>query len=74
MNTNLKIIGRLGAVLAFLFCLLGGVWILKAVIGASDKDNAIWIGMGLYFVGKAFFVGPMLWLATEQLCSPKVAP
>ena len=60
--------------MAFLFCLLGGVLILKSFLGGNEKDNAIWIGMGFYFVGKAFFVGPMLWLATEQICARKDAP
>jgi hypothetical protein len=71
MKTNLRIIGRIGSVLAFFFCLLGGVWILRACWSDHDKDNAIWIGMGFYFVGKAFFVGPMLWLVSEQVCGRK---
>ncbi len=71
MNTKLRIIGRIGSVLAFLFCLLGGGWILLNCWSGHDKDNAIYIGMGLYFVGKAFFVGPMLWLVSEQVCARK---
>jgi hypothetical protein len=67
-----KLVGRIGAVLAFVFCLLGGLWILKACWSTgSSNDNALYIGMGFYFVGKAFFVGPMLWLATEQFCGRK---
>ena len=49
---------------AFALCLAGGVW----VIAKSDSDgDAIWIGIGLYLIGKAFFVGPMLLVASEQL-------
>jgi hypothetical protein len=65
MKTNLRILGRIGAVLAFLFCLLGGLWILRDC-WLGHKDDALAMGIGLYFVGKAFFVGPMLWLASER--------
>ena len=73
MKVNLRIIGRVGAALAFLFCLLGGVWMLKGAFGGNDGDNTLLIGMGCYFVGKAFFVGPMLWLTTERFCGGKDA-
>ena len=70
MKTKLKLIGRVGAVLAFLFCLIGGgmIVIIFAQDKGTDKSYMFWMGFGLYFVGKAFFVGPMLWLATEQVC------
>ena len=70
MNTKLKLIGRVGAVFAFLFCLIGGgmIVILTAQDQGADTFYLVWMGFGLYFVGKAFFVGPMLWLATEQVC------
>ena len=60
----MKTLARISAVLAFLLCLSGGLWILFHV---KDKDDAVWMGIGLYFVGKAFFVGPMLLVAAEQL-------
>ena len=60
----MKLLARVAAVLAFLFCLGGGAWILAH---ASGNDDAVWIGIGLYFIGKAFFVGPMLLVAAEQL-------
>jgi hypothetical protein len=66
MNTALRTLARVAAVLAFAFCLFGGLWILAKVDAASTED-AVWIGIGLYFVGKAFFVGPMLLVAAEQL-------
>jgi len=62
----MKILSRIAAVLSFLFCLLGGLWLLCNV---KDKSDAVGIGLGLYFVGKAFFVGPMLWLTAEKCCS-----
>lgn len=61
----MKNLARIAAVLAFGFCLAGGLWILTKT-GLDRDDDAVWTGLGLYFVGKAFFVGPMLWLAGEQ--------
>ena len=65
----MKIMARIGAVLSFVFCLLGGCWILKAA-NFNSKDDALGTAIGFYFVGKAFFVGPMLWLAAGK-CSAK---
>jgi hypothetical protein len=68
----MKTLARIGAGLSFTFCLLGGVWILTKTGFDRSGDEVIWTGMGLYFVGKAFFVGPMLWLAAENCCSKKL--
>ena len=65
----MKTLARLGAILSFLFCLLGGLWILTRVAFGS-KDDVLSTAIGFYFVGKAFFVGPMLWLAGEK-CGSK---
>ena len=62
----MKTLARLSAMVASLFCLIGGLWILVNV-GFKYKDDAVWTGLGLYFVGKAFFVGPMLLLVAEQV-------
>ena len=68
MKRNLQVIGRLGAVMAFLFCLLAGLWILSAVGLRNDDDMAaVWSAFGLYFMGKAFFVGPMLWIVAGKI-------
>ena len=53
---------RTAAVLASLFCLLAGLWILFQ----TESSDVLPFGIGLYFVGKAFFVGPMLWLAADR--------
>jgi hypothetical protein len=50
--------------LAFCACLAGGLVVLIAV-GISKKD-AWGAGIGLYFIGKAFFVGPMLLITALQ--------
>lgn len=71
MKWKLRLIGRAGAVLAFLFCLAGGGLLVGFCLTegkATDNSFLFWMCFGLYFIGKAFFVGPMLWLATEQVC------
>ena len=62
----MKTLAHVGACVSFLFCLLGGLWIL---MHADYKDDFVGIGIGLYFVGKAFFVGPMLWLTGDRIAS-----
>jgi hypothetical protein len=62
----MKKLARVGAVLSFLFCLSGGLWILGHV-DLGDKSEAVSVGIGLYLVGKAFFVGPMLLVAANRL-------
>lgn len=63
----MKTMARIGAGLSFVFCLLGGLWILSRA-NFGSKDDAVNAGIGFYFVGKAFFVGPMLLLAAEKFC------
>lgn len=65
----MKTLTQIAAFLAFGFCLLGGLWILRAS-SFSSKDDVVGTAIGFYFVGKAFFVGPMLWIAGEK-CRPR---
>ena len=65
MKTNLRVIGRLGAIMAFLFCLLAGLWILSTAGLSRNKGDAVFSAFGLYFIGKAFFLGPMLWIVSS---------
>ena len=62
----MKTLARIGPVVSFLFCLLGGVVLL---LNGIDKESGLMSGIGLFFIGMAFFVGPMLWLAAEKYCS-----
>ena len=56
MNRGYRMFGVVSGVAASALCLAGGVWILTH----CGKDDALGVGIGLYFLGKAFFVGPML--------------
>ena len=54
----------ISGILASAICLLAGIWILSRTgltfsLEASG-DEYVWEAMGLYFIGKAFFVGPLL--------------
>lgn len=57
-------IGRLSAAVAFALCFSGGAWMF-VVLGIED-DDAFSCALGLYFMGKAFFVGPMLYLTALE--------
>lgn len=57
---------HLFAFLAFAMCLAGGIWILTDALEGDSVDK-VSMGIGLYFCGKAFFVGPMLVIAGAQL-------
>ena len=52
--------GVIAGILASLFCFSGGIFLLNKTDGGMDTMS---VGLGLYFVGKGFFVGPMLILA-----------
>ena len=60
----MKTLARIGAGLSFAFRVLGGLWILSRANFVS-KDDVVDTGIGFYFIGNAFFVGPMLLLAAE---------
>jgi hypothetical protein len=60
----MKTLVRISAAAAFLLCLLGGLWIL---FHGKNKDDALSIGIGLYVIGKALFVGPMLLATAAQI-------
>lgn len=61
---------RTCAVLSSAFCLLGGLWILSRSTFTA-KDDLLATAIGFYFVGKAFFVGPMLFVAAEKLTAQR---
>ena len=57
--------GMAAAVVSFVLCLAAGMWILTKT-GLDRGNDAVSVGIGLYFIGKAFFVGPMLLLASAR--------
>jgi hypothetical protein len=65
MEDRTRFLGILSALVSFSLCLGAGAWILSKV-GLDPGDQALTTGIGLYFVGKAFFVGPMLFLKTLE--------
>jgi len=52
-------------VLSFLFCITGGLLLLSRC-SFTDKNDTLSLAIGLYFVGKAFFVGPMLFVVSGK--------
>ena len=48
------------AVVAFAFCLAGGLVLLANTGFKLFDDDGPWGAIGLYFIGKAVFVGAML--------------
>ena len=61
MSSQWRTQGTIAAILAFVFCLAAGIWILMHA-DLSGTGDVLEVGIGLYFIGKAFFVGPMLLL------------
>jgi len=57
-DEKLNHISAMAGMLAFLFCLAAGIWIL--VNTRFDPNEPLAVGIGLYFIGKALFAGPML--------------
>ena len=60
----MKTFALVSALVAFVFCLSGGLVILNS-IGFDlfgKQDNALNAGIGLYFIGKAVFVGAIILL------------
>lgn len=64
-------VGITCGVLASLICLFAGIWILYFVGFEATKDNAVSTGIGLYFIGKACFVGPMLVITALRMAKPR---
>lgn len=62
MKRGYRLFGIVSGMAASALCLAGGIWILAH----CGKDDALWVGIGLYFLGKAFFVGPMLVLTAVR--------
>lgn len=58
MNEKLKVFGALCGLISFFACLIGGI----VVMGQGDGSGGF--GLGLFFIGIAFFAGPLLMLVS----------
>ena len=65
----MKTFSRVGAVVSFLSCFLGGVCMLKPAFSSPKEDAFVLTALGLFLIGMAFFFGSMLWLAGQKHCS-----
>jgi len=72
MSKGLRAVGVIGGIASFALCLTAGIWMLVNA-GFQGGEEAVWTALGLYFTGKAFFVGPMLILAAcqDRTCIPQ---
>jgi hypothetical protein len=62
----MKTLLRIAAGLSFLFFFVGGCCILGATLGSPAHDAVVVGAVGCFFVGTAFFVGPLLLAAAEK--------
>jgi hypothetical protein len=67
-ETVMKTLLQIAAVLSFGFFLAGGLLLLSIASGSQTSRDAVPVAVvGLFFMGTAFFVGPMLLAAAERL-------
>lgn len=63
---------KICATTASLLCGLAGIYFLYNSFLSFDKFNQVfYFGLGLYCLGKAFFVGPMLFMLSIRLSEQK---
>ena len=67
LNMTDQQVGKWSAWISFVLCLAAGLWIL--IFAGFDPDDPLVSGIGLYFVGKAFYVGPSLLLDSKRRAS-----
>ena len=65
----MKTFTRTAAIISFAFCSLSGVCILLPALSAPRSEGVLFVAMGLFLVGLAFFFGAMLWIVGEKCCS-----
>ena len=65
MSSIIQKIGFMAAVVSFVLCFGAGLLILTKT-GLDRGNDVVSAAIGLYFIGKAFFVGPMLLLVAAR--------
>ena len=71
METKIRRIGLISGILTFIICLIAGIYVLATTNGFDSGSGGVYTGIGIYFIGKAFFVGPMLLITTLHMTVPK---
>ncbi|HLE46916.1 MAG TPA: hypothetical protein VI818_01365 [Candidatus Thermoplasmatota archaeon] len=71
------LVGSVFGVVASVACAGAGFWLLNETEWGRDSEGVVWSALGVYFLGKAFFVGPMLaitaWAAEQKALPAMVA-
>ena len=62
----MKTLLRIAAVLSFLFFFVAGLCLLSRTLFSPASDAFPLAAVGFFFVGTAFFVGPILLVAAEK--------
>ena len=60
----MKILFRIASVLASASCMFAGIWLLQNAKFTSE--DTLGTALGFYFIGKSFFIGPMLWATVNK--------
>ena len=74
LDTSMKTLVRIAAILSFGSFLTGGLVLLGVAGFGQNPDAPIAVVVGLFFLGTAFFVGPMLLAAAERFGRKEEAP
>lgn len=63
----MKTMLRISGIMSFLFFAIGGFTFLGMAAMAGHSDSPVVATVGCFFLGVAFFVGPMLLFAAERV-------
>ena len=61
---TISLIFSIAALISFFFCFMAGIWI-PSKVGLDRANDLLSTAIGLYFIGKAFFVGPTLYISSK---------
>lgn len=70
---SVKTLGVASGIVASVLCFLAGAWLLDGSNFGEGQGNYVWAALGLYFIGKAFFVGPLLAINAWSVTRPTPA-
>jgi hypothetical protein len=62
-------------VISSLVCLIAGIYLLDIkAVGENSIIEALAHGIGIYFIAKAFFLGPVLWFTASRSLTQEKKP